>query len=76
MRHLVDTDLYMSAQTDTFHMFSWYTQKVLFLHQMFSHFMPIDSYQHRRSSHFIFDFLKLNLCQYVFVSTFSSVYVL
>ena len=73
VRHLVDTDLYMWARTDAFHMFSWYTQKVLFLCQMFSHVMPIDSYQHQRSSHFIFDFLKLNLCQYVFVSTFSSV---
>ena len=55
------------------HMFSWYTQKVLLLCQMFSHVMPIDLYQHQRSSRFIFDFLKLNLCQYVFVSTFSSV---
>ena len=69
----MDIDLYTSAWTDMFHMFSRYTQKVLFLCQIFSNFMPIDSYQHQRSSYFIFDFLKLNLYQYDFVSTFSSV---
>ena len=51
------------------HVFMVHTENSFFV----SHFMPIDSYQHQRSSHFIFDFLKLNLCQYVFVSTFSSV---
>ena len=58
--HLVDIDLYTSPQTDTLHIVSWYTQKVLFLCQMLSQFVSADSYQHRRSSHFIFDFPKLN----------------
>ena len=74
VRHLVDTDLYTCQHRLTrFTCFHGTHRKFYFLCQMFSHFMPIDSYQHRRSSRFIFDFLKLNLCQYVFVSTFSSV---
>ena len=61
---------YTSPQTDTFHIVSWYIQKVLLLCQMLSHFVSIDSYQHRRSSHFVFDFPKLNLCQHVFTLNF------
>ena len=63
--HLVAIDLYTSA----------HTQKVLFMCQVFSHFMPINTYQYRKSSHFISDFLKLNLFQNVFISIFSSVHV-
>ena len=46
-------------------MLSWHKQKVRFSCQMFSHFMSVDLYQHQRSSSFIIDFLKLNLCQQV-----------
>ena len=42
---------------------------------MLSHFVSIDSYQHQRSSCFVFDFAKLNLCQHVFTLNFSSVHV-
>ena len=67
---------YVSAQTDMFHMFSWCKQNVLFFSQMLlSHNVFLDSYQYWRSSCFIFDFLKLNLCEHVFVSTFSFLHV-
>ena len=57
---------YTSPQTDTFYIVSWYIEKVLFFCQMLSHFVSVDSYQHWRSSCFVFDFPKLNLCQHVF----------
>ena len=61
---------YTSPRTDTFDIVSWYIQKVLFLSRMLSHFVSIDSYQHRSSSCFVFDFPKLNLCQHVFTLNF------
>ena len=65
----------LHVTTDTLHIVSWYIQKVLFLCQMLSHFVSVDSYQHQRSLHFVFDFPKLNLCQHIFTLYFSSMHV-
>ena len=44
-----------------------------FLCLILSHNVSVNSYQHQRSSHFLFDFLKLNLCQHFYlVSIFPS----
>ena len=64
--------LHTSPQTNTFHIVSWYIQKVLFLYQMLSHLVSVDVYQYRTSSCFVFDFPKLNSCQHVFTPNFFT----
>ena len=57
--------------------FTWFQgnrNKFRFFSLMLSHILSVDSYQHQRSSRFIFDILKLNFCQHVFGLNFPSVH--
>ena len=46
-------------------------QHIPFFGLILSHIVSVNSYQHERSSRFVFDFIKLNFCQHVFGLNFS-----
>ena len=54
--------------------FTWFQadcNKFHFFGLILSHIVSVHSYQHERSSCFVFDFIKLNFCQHVFGLNFS-----
>ena len=62
---------YTSPRSDTFPITLQWLQQVPLLCQMLSYSVSVDLYQHQRSSHFVFYFLKLNLYQHVICLNFS-----
>ena len=67
--------IHVTTKGHVFLIISQWLQQVPLLCQMLSYCVSVDSYQHQRSSRFVFNFLILNFYQHFFVSTFPSVYV-